>query len=756
MKLAGNNRRILNILFTGLLIFAMVASSWKLLHIKPQENINGLVPFALREQIYLFQKSPLNRKVFVIVQGPDENSSLDYARGLQQSLLDQHLIKPGFQPSLDRMQAWLGALPFRWTEKDEQQTLTKLSAEAVDRLMAENYKKLISLEGWVLKPLLLADPLYLIDLMGQKFALLNPQTSVRYQNGFLTDATGRVHLGIYELNAIPDFAAARQMTQFFQQFSKDLPADVKAFFLGGLRYTAENVQIIQRDLWIVGTLAMLSLILIFISFLRMKQALLIYLLPLAVTPIAAWVTYWIFDGISGITLGFGSVVAGLSVDYAVYVFFALRSGQERQLITPPLKRHLLCTFTTSALCFVSLFISSVEVFRQIAVFALTGLLISLLIALYILPVYWKNLPIAENSISKSLPPKISKPFAWSLCFGVICLGVIGLFQIHFESDLNSLNATSGIFKQQYNVLQNTLQGRDREQALLFVKGRTREEALEQSERFEQQAGIPLAVNALFPSKNTAEKQVAQWQNFWNQDRVLKLQNDLEISAKKLGMVPAAFKPFIDFLTDFTQKDTADFSSIYDPFISLPNGDWAVTHMVPYSPRLLQQATRFGAILIAGSQLQQDLLKQIQQESLWVVELAFLLNFAAVTIIFRSIRKALLAFIPVLFAAGFTFACFWIFQLKINLFVLIFLPLLMGLGIDYAIFQLTRHELAPSIRTAYAPAALWVAALSTLAGFGVLIFARHSVLFMMGISSFLGIGSAMLSAQYLLPAILEKK
>ena len=95
-------------------------------------------------------------------------------------------------------------------------------------------------------------------------------------------------------------------------------------------------------------------------------------------------------------------------------------------------------------------------------------------------------------------------------------------------------------------------------------------------------------------------------------------------------------------------------------------------------------------------------------------------------------------------------------MEVNLFVLVFLPLLIGLGIDYGIFQLVRAQADSAVQEAYAPQALWTAALSTLAGFGVLVFARHGVLFIMGLSSFLGVGAAAWAAQLILPALLEKK
>ena len=123
-------------------------------------------------------------------------------------------------------------------------------------------------------------------------------------------------------------------------------------------------------------------------------------------------------------------------------------------------------------------------------------------------------------------------------------------------------------------------------------------------------------------------------------------------------------------------------------------------------------------------------------------------------VLKNLRETLFCFIPVILAGCFTFGCFWAFGVKVNLFVLVFLPLLTGLGIDYGIFQVMKFRSGGRAHAVYPPAALWTAGLSTLAGFGVLALAKHGVLFIMGLSSFLGICGAMLAAQFILPAFLE--
>lgn len=743
-------KRILTIMLLGI----VGGSVWGLFQLKPQETIEGLVPASLREQVTLFERSPFNRKLFAIVTAPDESVALEQAQNLRAYLLKQELIKPGFMLSPQTIHSLMQALPFRFLPQDEALLSDKLTPASIRQAMQENYERLISLESFLFKPLLQQDPLHLIDLMTAKLALLNPQTHARYQDGFLTNPSGTVQVGLYDITGAADFSFARKITRAFADFRKQLPQEASAFFLGGLRYTAENVAAIERDLIKVGLLALVSLALIFGIFLRRKQALIIYLLPLAVTPLAALITYGIFGRISGITLGFGSVVAGLSVDYAVYVFFSLQSSGNKKDVRTHTRKHLISTFVTSSLCFAALFSSSIEVFHQIAVFAIVGLLLSLLAALYVFPLYWTAFsPLPQRRFFTL--PICSKRLAWSICVVIFVLGILGVKYTHFSGDMQTLNASSKLFRQERAILQQVLGETSEENALIFIKGLTSQEALERSELFAEQSRLMFPTTALLPSNQAAANHIQAWQQFWNPSRVQEVKKQLNEVAASFGIDPQAFAPFWTWLNETPTTDPFDLTQIYNPLIELPDGTWAVVNIVPASKEAQAAAQRYGAIFISGPALQRDLLAAIKREAVRMVLLALLLNLVAVSILFGSFKKALWAFIPVGLAAAATFAGFWLLRIEVNLFALVFLPLLMGLGIDYGIFQLVRAEVASTEKEAYPSAALWTAALSTLAGFGVLIFAQHGVLFIMGISSFLGVGSAMLAAQFILPAFLEQ-
>ena len=74
---------------------------------------------------------------------------------------------------------------------------------------------------------------------------------------------------------------------------------------------------------------------------------------------------------------------------------------------------------------------------------------------------------------------------------------------------------------------------------------------------------------------------------------------------------------------------------------------------------------------------------------------------------------------------------------------------MGLSADYGIFMVCGRDADTTETTRRA---VFVSGLTTLAGFGVLILARHPALHALGLTVFSGIAVAMLTAVFLLPGL----
>lgn len=763
MEFAARRKKTLAAFLTAGVLVCLVL----LFFAKFDESVNVLVPASVRERVSLFQHSPLNKKLFSVVTAQDPQTALAGAQSLRNALAEEKLISlppvlgPSFASDL------LAALPYRFTAGDEARALERLNPAVFAARMNKNYEDLLSFQGAFVKDLIAKDPFGLVELSAAKLKKFDVASGLEYTDGFLISEDGKTLVGMFDSGQDgADFDSSRRLDERFNALKeKTLPPEADAFYLGAARYTNENVRVIRRDLLWVGGLSLLGLGLIFFFFLRRRRALLVYLLPLAVLPPAAVITWLAFGHISGITLGFGSVVAGLAVDYALYAYFAvLRAKASAGQTARHLSNHLFYNFITSALCFGALWFSSIEVFRQIALFALTGLLLAWLAAVFVLPAFWASaagtqLPAKPLPDAAAEKPRLPRVWAGTLLCFFLLFGLFGYSRLHVSGDARELNSTSKAFVEQKNAFDRLFARETRENALLFVFGEDEENALENNEALSALLGDELAVSAVMPSARSKQKNAARWQDFWSASRVNYARLLAEEESGRLGLTASAFEPFFDFIRSPLPPDSFDFTTFYNPFVQ-ENGRSAVVNIVPNrediraAVRAAPEERGLNAVFISADELQKDLVQDVRQEAAGIVILSVCLSFLAVWILLKRFTHAALAFVPVLCAFAAVFGVLGAFGVPVNFFVFIFLPLLTGIGVDYGIFQLVRHRArGTDYAAAYPARALWAAGLSTLAGFGVLVFARHAVLFIIGASSFLGIAGALFGSFVILPALL---
>jgi len=735
-------------LILGLILLMSAVCGLFLARVPFEETILTMVPQHVRGKVELFTLSPLNQKIFVGVQGTSEDDARKNAETLREMLLKSQVVREPFVVDANVAESLAGTLPYHFSEEDEKDLSRKITPDAVAEKMTDNYAKIISLQGMFLRPLILKDPLDFVSVTAKKLALLGKDMRVDFKDGFLSSSDGKTWIGVYDsIKNANDFSAALSFDSSFWKSAAALPASVRAFYTGGLRYTVENVRAIKRDLVKISVLAFLALSGVFVLFFRRKSALLIYLLPLLVLPPAALGTYLIFGRLSGITLGFGSVAAGLAVDYSIYVFFAvLHSGDDPYAVVKKLKKHLLCNYMTSVLCFAALLCSGVEVFRQIAVFSILALTLALGLSLFVFPAYWINMPPKEFVFSGRKPIRLSGRAALPLIIFIVQCGIIGLVHTTFSGDMDKLNAISPRFEQDKELFSQAFPNAENRNALLFVLGKSKEDVLRKSEELSGTLPRPLAVSQLLSSEEGTQLSLERWRNFWSEEKRKELSALFQKSCDTLGIQCGAFEPFLKSLEQPSSADPFDLSQIYNPLIQLKDGRYALVHIVPNYP-IDYDVQDPSVVFVSAEGLRKEIISSAKWEALRILLLAILFNSVAVGIVFKSVKSVVAAFLPVLMALCILFACFALFGVEVNLFILVFMPLLIGLGIDYAIFQLMKQ--AHFGESLYPNTAVVAAGLSTLAGFGVLIVSTHPVLFMMGLSSVIGITGAVLASMFLL-------
>ena len=132
-----------------------------------------------------------------------------------------------------------------------------------------------------------------------------------------------------------------------------------------------------------------------------------------------------------------------------------------------------------------------------------------------------------------------------------------------------------------------------------------------------------------------------------------------------------------------------------------------------------------------------------------VGLALIVVSLVLLLLLRNLYQAVLALLPVLAGLLSMFGIMGALGISFNIFNLVAAILIIGLGVDYGIFMVYRLFRGSDRAT---EKAVLVSGLTTLAGFGVLVLARHPALSSIGLTVLLGVGGALPTVLWVLPAL----
>ncbi|MDP2047005.1 MAG: MMPL family transporter, partial [Deltaproteobacteria bacterium] len=144
--------------------------------------------------------------------------------------------------------------------------------------------------------------------------------------------------------------------------------------------------------------------------------------------------------------------------------------------------------------------------------------------------------------------------------------------------------------------------------------------------------------------------------------------------------------------------------------------------------------------------------------LWAAGMALLAISVMLVLLFRSLKMALLALIPLVVGTGLTINLMWLLNLPFNQANVLFVPLVLGEGIEFGIIILARWRQEESARAITLPAStakgVALAALTTTLGFGSLMVSGHQGTFSLGLLATVGSLSVLLTSLSILPAFLR--
>lgn len=482
--------------------------------------------------------------------------------------------------------------------------------------------------------------------------------------------------------------------------------DIKSFSI--IYYFVENSRYIKNDGKILAFIGIALLLILYLVVLKNIPLLLNTLLALSSSALLATIiTTTIYPTISIFVLVFGFSVSTIAVDYMFHHYFhkkyARYSGFNKEVF--------LGFFTTFGAFFILSFIDFLLI-KQVAVFAMISLASSYIIFSFIFPfVQFKQSNFRMRFRGFSLL-KDRTIFAVSIFILTICY-----FNLNFDFNIKNLNYDNKSLKQIEHFFKDKLSQNNPH--FVIIKAKTINELILNSEKLKQ-----LDENLQTPLNNLISKE-----KFLEKKRELKyfdkIKNDLSQYSKSSGFKD---KSFIDAYRYDLSAPTYSYGELLKYGISIQKYKNYYISFATLSANKLKEALRFD--FIHSASLKTMFETYLQKELKSLVALGIMsLTFIFIVIALIGRKKLLSTINFLLFPSAIIFLYFSFVQINILHIFMFFIVL--AICIDYGIY-LSKNNNSQTKK------AIVFSALSSFAGFGVLVFSATNSLHSIGIVATLGI------------------
>ncbi|MFO7814065.1 MAG: MMPL family transporter [Pelovirga sp.] len=770
----------------GWLVLALLAwlllCGWNLSRLDIDDDIISMLPDGesrVARDFELLQQSPFARKVIIHLR-TDSSASAPRLNSATEQLRDE-LPEPWFVDPLSGpaqvqpqrlLTDLLQSLPLLLDETDLAHLEQRLDDEGVASVLAENFSELLQPQGLFVRERIRRDPFSLYLSALDKLRRVNPLPEVRIEGEYFVSHDGLSRMILADTPVrITDGDGANQLLDAFEQARLSLPPGISAELISGHAYTLANADIIKTDMRTLLLVSGGGLLLLFVLLIGKWRAVPVLLLPFFSVATALLVLSLFVDQVSGITIGFGAVVLGITIDFALHVYFALaRRGSERPEILRLVARPVLFGGLTTLAVFSVLAFSDLPGQRQLGLFAGAGIITAVLLALLVLPHFIPRPTAVVAGVrlngKRSLLERL--PF---LRYGVISLwlalcgaSLLMVPQLSFNGELGQLGYLPEELQQAEKSLSQAW-GDVRGRAMIFVSAADLEQLLRHNEQVWQVLGDyqlqseAVSLAPLLLSERTREQRIDNWQAFWQQHQAPTAERLVDLG-KGYGFSSGAFTPFFDHLqrspvpVDVAKLKEWGLGELVNTLLQEDENGYRLITLLPdraddIAVLLQPDVLPAGAVLVSQGVFADQLAQAIVADFYRFISIAGLTVVLLLRLLFRRIRDVVFALLPALTGLLVLLGGMAWLGLELNLFNVIASLLIIGLGVDYGIFMVchshSKEDLA-SVR------AVVVSGLSTLIGFGALTLAQHPALFSIGLTLLLGISAAMPTAILVLPAL----
>ncbi|KAB1066572.1 MMPL family transporter [Tamlana haliotis] len=779
----------------GLLIFIFSALLFTASKIEFEEDITKLIPSTAENseiQKVLKQVNFTDKIIVHITKSPE--ASVDdltqYASAFIDSIsqnssayikdIQGQVDQADIQQTMDFV---YNNLPLFLEDQDYKTIADKIRKDSINQSTLNNYKTLISPSGIVAKDVILKDPLGLSFIALKRLQDLNYGEEFSLENGFLV-SKDKSHILLFITPAL-DASETSENAGFVEnlyvtqdKLNATFKGKATSEYYGGTLIAVANANQIKKDIQLTVAIALTVLLLIFMVFYRKLTIPIILFVPTILGGLLAIVILFLVrEKISAISLGIGSVLLGVTLDYALHILTHLRNNNEVKSLYKEITKPILMSSLTTALAFLCLLFIKSQALQDLGLFTAISVMGASVFALIFIPQVYKE---SDKKVKKiTLLDKLaSYEFhrkKWAIiALVLLCIGSLFTYKsLSFNNDISQLNYQPEHLKAAELRLDTLISSKSKS-IYIAAYGTSEEQTLQNNEvilkKLEALKGDNSILNfsslsTLVHSEKQQKQQIAKWKTFWDTQTVETTKNNIIESGETLGFKPNTFSTFYNLLkTDFSPLSTNDYKTLksisVDDYLNTKNGFTTITTLVKTKdevPVLKTFKDQDQTLLIDRKQMNEAFLGHLKSDFNKLIGYSLVVVIILLLIFYKSFSLTVVTSLPICLTWLLTMGIMGLFHIQFNIFNIIISTFIFGLGIDYCIFitngLLHEYRTGEKALTTHKTSIL-LSVITTILGVGVLIFAKHPALHSIALVCLIGILSAVLVAFTIQPLLFK--
>ncbi|MFH6960996.1 1-acyl-sn-glycerol-3-phosphate acyltransferase [Flavobacterium plurextorum] len=779
-----NRRKSLSVLLAVLLllVFGFFASQ-----IKFEEDISKLIPandkadatakvlkqlnFADKTTvIFKLEKNGSQddlKEMAAVFSDSVSKSCKPYITGIQGKIDDENI-----QETIDFV---YNNLPLFLDDNDYTAIQNKLQKDSIAATVQGNYKSIISPSGFITKDFILQDPLGISFIALKKLQQLNIGDDFTLDNGFvmtkdkkklLLFITSDISSSETEKNSI----FAEKLKSIQENLNQQFKGKTSVSYFGSALIAAANAKQIKSDIVLTTSIAMFTLMLILILFYRKILIPLIIFLPTVFGALfAVAFLYFVKEQISAISLGIGSILLGITIDYSLHILTHYKHNSDIKTLYKDITMPVIMSSSTTAVAFLCLLFVKSDALNDLGIFAAVIVMATGVFSLLIIPHLYNpkqdNFEHKKNAIDKLAHFSFhNNKILIGLCIIITIVCFFTYNNVGFNNDLSQLNFVPKDIKAAEKQLEESTSLTSK---TIYVAsyGKSMEEVLQNNNKLfgdlsaakEQDKILNFSsIGGIVLSQEAQKEKIEKWNSFWNAEKKENLKSQLISEGSKLGFKPTTYSIFFDHLDfDFKPISISDYLKVQalqlKEFVTEKNGFYTISTLVKVTPKqrdifVKSTSAKDNIIAIDRQQMNETFFSTLKTDFNSLVNYSFVAVILILFFFFRRIELVIISCIPIALTGIVTAGIMGIFGIQMNIFSMIVCTLIFGHGVDFSIFMtsaLQKEYSSGKNEIAIYRTSIILAVITTILGIGAMIFAKHPALRSISSVSLIGVFAALI-------------